>query len=558
MTSPQAFPTTAAFPIHWDDPADEQAFWFQDVMHNPQPCTPLSATLVQPAFAEGASRAIAKLSMPVSGLSVSIQNGYVYLGPKVVMGTPEELGARFEEMMRLTMELAPTAHKDWLEIFEPQVLERRKRILGFDYEHSSTAEVARFAKTLYGELVDIWDIHMRVNIPTMNVVFGFEEFLGGTVGPEAVGQSRLLLQGFDNKSIQTAQAMWELSRWIRGVAGLANVVLAGRVRGGTMELDDHPQAAEFRKRFDAFLEVYGWRGDIFFEVASKSWREDPSTPLTQLKSYIGREDAQDPFAAHARQAAERDRLVAEMAARLPEEARPQFQGMLHMAQQYIPIAEDHNFTIDQGFTVTCRHALLQLGKKLVAGGRLSDAEDVFYLTFAEVCAIGDANDGQDLKTPARQRREEIVRQGKLSPPLMIGTPPPADMPPDPLVTKFFGVGLAPSGDPSMVTGHPCSGGIVTGEAKVVRTLDEADKLNPGDILVCKMTMPAWTPLFGIVGAVVADSGGPLSHCAIVAREYEIPCVAGTANGTAVIKDGMQVRVDGNTGIVTILGQQRRG
>jgi len=83
-------------------------------------------------------------------------------------------------------------------------------------------------------------------------------------------------------------------------------------------------------------------------------------------------------------------------------------------------------------------------------------------------------------------------------------------------------------------------------------------VNPGDILVCRMTMPAWTPLFGVVAAVVADSGGPLSHCAIVAREYAIPCVAGTANGTELIKNGMQVRVDGSTGIVRILGKQRRG
>ena len=109
-----------------------------------------------------------------------------------------------------------------------------------------------------------------------------------------------------------------------------------------------------------------------------------------------------------------------------------------------------------------------------------------------------------------------------------------------------------------MTGHPCSSGVVTGVAKVVLTLDEAGKVDPGDILVCRMTMPAWTPLFGVVGAVVADSGGPLSHCAIVAREYMIPCVAGTVNGTSVLRDGMKIRVDGGTGIVTVLGEKTRG
>ena len=126
------------------------------------------------------------------------------------------------------------------------------------------------------------------------------------------------------------------------------------------------------------------------------------------------------------------------------------------------------------------------------------------------------------------------------------------MPPDPLGTKFFGLGIQQTGDPKIVTGYPASSGVVTGEAKVVMTLDEAHKLEPGDILVCQMTMPAWTPLFGIVAAVVSDSGGPLSHCAIVAREYQIPCVAGTQVGTSLIKDGMRIRVDGATGIVQIL------
>jgi pyruvate,water dikinase len=78
-----------------------------------------------------------------------------------------------------------------------------------------------------------------------------------------------------------------------------------------------------------------------------------------------------------------------------------------------------------------------------------------------------------------------------------------------------------------VTRHPSSNGAVTGTVRLVLTLDDADKLEPGDVLVCKITMPAWTPLFGIVSAVVSDSSGPLSHCAIVARKYGIPYVTGT-------------------------------
>ncbi|MEX2247915.1 MAG: PEP-utilizing enzyme [Dehalococcoidia bacterium] len=547
-----------AFPIHWEDPAYEQASWFQDVMHNPLPITPLNATLFQPAFAEGASRAFARLSLPIDGLRISVQNGYAYIGPSPVMGEPAELEARFAEGQHITMELGATVLKDWRETFEPQVLERCRRILAFDYEGASAAGIARLVSEIRTDLVDVWDIHMRVNIPPMGGVFGLEELVAGALGEEAVAQSRLLLQGFDNKSIELGHALWDLSRWVRSDDKLKAAVLAARVRAGVVELGDTAQPDEFQKRLRAFLDAYGWRSDRFFEIGHPSWHEDPSTPLTQLKRYTSMEDAKDPFASHTQQAEDRDRLAAEMEAKLPEELRPAFRGILPVAQQYVPIAEDHNFTIDQKFTAVVRHAVLHLGRKLVAAGALGDAEDVFFLTYDEIQGLASGTDGKGLDAAVRERRREYARQATLNAPPMIGTPPPEDAPPDLIVTKFLGIGLTPSDNPGIVTGHPCSTGVVTGEAKVVRTLDEADKINPGDVLVCRMTMPAWTPLFGVVAAVVADSGGPLSHCAIVAREYRIPCVAGTQNGTTVIKDGMRVRVDGGTGIVTILEERRRG
>ena len=508
--------------------------------------------MFQTAFEEGASAAIGRLSMPISGLRTTMQNGYLFLGPVPVLGTPEEMEARFGEMQRLTMELAPTVLQDWRETYEPQVEAAADRILDFDYAGSSTTEVAAFVVTFKQSLVDAWDIHMRVNIPPMNAVFGLEHFLGEVLGEEAVPQARQLLQGFPNKSVALGQAFWELSRWIRATDGVAEVARTARVREGELELEDHPAAEEFRARFATFLDEFGWRSDVFAEVGHPSWQEDPSTPLTQLKGYVLKGDADDPFAAHQRQAADRERLTAELEARLPEEARPQFRGMLGMAQQYIPIAEDHNFTIDQRFSTVVRHGVLQLGDKLVADGALGDREDVCYLTHEEIGEIAAGGDTAGLADLVRERRQAFLNQRTMTPPPGIGTPPPADMPPDPLVTKFFGFGVHQDDDASTVTGYPASSGQVTGVAKVVMTLDEADKLEPGDIMICRMTMPAWTPLFGVVGAVVSDSGGPLSHCAIVAREYGIPCVAGTQVGTSLLKDGMTVRVDGATGIVQIL------
>ncbi len=199
-----------------------------------------------------------------------------------------------------------------------------------------------------------------------------------------------------------------------------------------------------------------------------------------------------------------------------------------------------------------REAFLQLGRGLVADGLLATPDDVFYLEWSEVQGLADGVVADGQAGTADERRRLRISQRAIDPPPMIGTPPPADAPPDPLSTKFFGVGIVQGDDPRVITGHGVSAGTVEGIARVILTLDDADRLEPDDILVCPMTMPAWTPLFAFAGAVVCDSGGPLSHCAIVAREYAIPCVAGTVVGTKAIPDGARIRVNGSTGKVYLL------
>ena len=87
----------------------------------------------------------------------------------------------------------------------------------------------------------------------------------------------------------------------------------------------------------------------------------------------------------------------------------------------------------------------------------------------------------------------------------------------------------------------------------MKSVDEISRLQKGDILVCQVTNPTWAPIFGKISAAVSDIGGSMSHAAIVAREYGLPAVVGTGNGTSRIKDGQRIRVDGGRGIVTILG-----
>ena len=103
----------------------------------------------------------------------------------------------------------------------------------------------------------------------------------------------------------------------------------------------------------------------------------------------------------------------------------------------------------------------------------------------------------------------------------------------------------------MLRGSAGSRGRVEGVARVVRSVDELHRVQPGEILVCRSTTPPWTPVFGSIAALVTDTGGVLAHGAIVAREYAIPAVMGTKVGTQMIADGQTITVDGDAGEVLI-------
>ncbi|HJN91898.1 MAG TPA: hypothetical protein QGF05_04110, partial [Dehalococcoidia bacterium] len=420
MTMPQPLPLPDDFPVTWNQPGDEQRFWAWDAMHQPYPITPLNATLTQPGFSEGAARAIAKLSMPIDELRYSVQNGYSYTSPRPVLLPPEEMEARFAEMQRLTMELGATVLQDWRETFEPQVLTWCDEILDHDYDALSTEELARYVTTFYNTTVDLFDIHMRINIPPMNAVFGFEEFLGEILDPEAVIKSRLLQQGFDNKSVQYGGAIWDLTRWVREDETLTARVKTAQPVEGVVSLDGHPRSAEFNERWQGFVQTYGWRSDAFFEIGQPSWWEDQSTLLSQVKHFLAQEDSADPYAAHRRHAAEREALTAEFEARLPEPALGPFRAMLPLVQQYIPIAEDHNFTIDQKSTAVIRFGVQQLGNRLVADGVLADPEDVFYLHLDEIDGLAEGASTSGFTDQIETRRQARRAQETIRPPLEIG------------------------------------------------------------------------------------------------------------------------------------------
>jgi pyruvate,water dikinase len=137
---------------------------------------------------------------------------------------------------------------------------------------------------------------------------------------------------------------------------------------------------------------------------------------------------------------------------------------------------------------------------------------------------------------------------------------PADIS-DPLLLMLWGITAEqltswsqPPGDSNELRGFGASAGVVEGIAHVVRSVDEISTIKDGEILVCPVTAPSWAPVFGKIKAAVSDIGGAMSHAAIVAREYGLPAVVGTGHATKRIVTGQLVRVDGTSGIVTILSE----
>jgi pyruvate,water dikinase len=315
---------------------------------------------------------------------------------------------------------------------------------------------------------------------------------------------------------------------------------------------------EFLADLDAYLSRYGMRSDMW-GLGAPSWIEDPTPVIRNLRDYIGRPDGDAPAVRTRRAAEGRERAIAEARERLavyPAMVVEQFEALLEAAQIATVLSEDHGFWIDCAGTYRERMVILEAGRRLAEAGVLGDAGDVFHLSPAEVRASLVAGRTRDRRALVAQRIDEIARRRALDPPAVLGSMPPGPPPESPFsraMMKFIGMPAGPSETPGELTGSAGSKGTVRGPARIIRSISEADRVRPGDVLVAETTAPPWTPLFATVAAVVTDTGGVLSHCAVVAREYGIPAVVGVGVATQAIADGQLIEVDGDAGVVRIIG-----
>lgn len=543
---------------------DSNLFWFRDDLHQPSPISPMGMTTVQKHHAWGYHVAAEQTSLPPSkGAFVKIHKGRVYLGFTLIEDADEvaRRAKKFNELLEYCTD-------NWDEYYTSYIAEVRSLLDTLNavdadrltnrhlYEHLLRAEEINRRN---------WEIHFILMYPADALYLGFEAFCKDH-GLDENGMVALLV-GFTGMPARTDEELWELAKAAR-IAKLDRILLSASPTSVRGLLSEIPEGREWLTRFDAFLVTYGNRiNAAHLDVIFHTWREDPTPVFETIRSYFKRlDDGWDLAAQRSQVVSRREDAVAAFEASLSGDDRRTFRRMLPVAQKIYAYQEDHGFYIDQGSTAALHNVLAACGRRLVRFGLLADADDVFFLTYAELAEvlndlardekIGIYHHGALLPSLVVERKAQWESVGSLDAPLTLGNVPQTMT--DPIAIKVFGIIdeiLHPKGEKevaSRLEGFAAAPGVVEGPARVVMHFEDFATVQSGEILVCPYTGTAWTPLFLKIAGVVTDTGGMLTHAAIAAREYGIPAVVGTWNATASIHNGDLIRIDGSAGSVDVL------
>jgi pyruvate,water dikinase len=343
-----------------------------------------------------------------------------------------------------------------------------------------------------------------------------------------------LTQGGPNDTVASDQELWSMGQLAKETPERRAIVAAGRA--GLDSLAKLPSDDAFRRGFDAYIETHRYRAESW-DSFSLTVGEDPARVLVLIR---GAMEARSPAETTAASVQRRDAAVARVRAAFADrpEAVARVSAIADELEGYVAMREGRaRWQLTAAGSL--RQALLAKGALLVEKGAIANADDVFLLLPDEVDRM-TSGAVADCRGVVAERRARWEFWKTKRPPNPIGAEPTGPL--------FVPLPIASTGP--VLKGIPASRGTVTARVRVLRTLEEADSFQPGEILVCTMTSPPWTPLFAIAAAVVTDSGAPLSHPAIAAREYGIPCVVGAKDASRKLRSGEVVTVDGAAGTVT--------
>lgn len=374
-----------------------------------------------------------------------------------------------------------------------------------------------------------------------------------------------MMRGFDNKVYQMDKKMWEFGQLALGM-NLADTFEENEPQSILVKLQQSEKGREWFRKFMDYMEtddIGGWRMRRFTDFTEPYWLEDPATPIGLVKDNIIKGASYDLEATRAANTTKREAAIAAFLKRVPPEEKGLFEGLIQLAGKASSYSEEHNLYCELIVHALMRRGYLAMGRRLAEKGTIDTPDDVFMMNPDEIDRVIMVPESNDMRWVTKRRRaawEEAFKNP--GPPVFTNRASIEEaieldlLPSKDVIALKITVGETPRVKPELkadLWGLCGCSGEVEGTARVVVIYEDLKKVQPGDILVCPSTNPAWTPVFGLVKGVITDTGGTLCHTAIIGREYGVPTIVNAQQATSKIKSGQKIRMDAANGAIYILG-----
>ena len=526
--------------------------WDLDPVHFPRPVTRYWAEMHPPAFARGYAGMASFYGLPFETRTLAYVNGFCY--GQMRPAPPEQMPERMQRAGEVfDKKLWREQVREWNEDCKPTSIARHLELQNVDPDLLSDEELITYLRRCADHHGQMIYQHMRFTgtavIPPGDLIAHVGDWTG-LPAAQVLGMMRgaSLISG--GGSPQGARLVAALR---------ADPAAADRLQGhdepGKLLDEMRHEDTDAGRALSDYLDVTGYRLLDGFDISGRYALEMPDVLLRSIRSSIDvRDDDQ----------AEVEAQIATIRGKVPEQHRAQFDELVEEARIGYQIRDERGVYSDIWASGLMRRAALAGGRRLAARGGLHDAEHFVFAGLDEMCALLSGDDGPDADELAARHTFHKTYTAKDAPAHLGDAPPPmpdpSTLPPGPArlfraigvaMGEMFGESAQPHGQ-NVIRGLSASAGVREGPARRVSGPADFDRIKAGDILVTEATTEAFNILLPLLSGIVTDSGGALSHAAIVAREYGIPGVVGTRDATAQIPDGARVRVDGDAGEVTVL------
>jgi pyruvate,water dikinase len=526
--------------------------WAIDAVHFPRPATRYWAETQPEAFKRGVGDFTRFYGMLLDTLEVAYVNGFAYMTQRLV--GEQEIPARIQRAQELFQgKLWREQLRDWDETVKPAAISAHRELQAVDPDSLSDADLAAYLKRCHEHHAAMISQHMRLTAAAMIPTGDFLAHVGDWTGlptSDLLG----LLRGAAPVSAGASAELERLVATIAQDAQARELLESDGDPGRTLEAlrsleGDAGQAV------NAYLDLVGWRLLDGFDISGPCALELPDVLLRAVRIAAAGRDAEG---------SDVDELIAGVRDKVPDEHRSEFDELLGEARATYRVRDERGVFSDIWASGLMRRAVLAAGRRLAASGRIGEAEHLIDASVDEMCSLLSGAGGPAADELAARAEYRASHSAREAPPILGDPPSP---PPDPSglppaaarVMRAMGIAMGEMFASSEVEheehvlhGLAASRGVYEGPARRVSGPSEFDRIVRGDVLVTESTSEAFNILLPLLGALVTDSGGLLSHSAIVAREYGIPGVVGTREATQLIADGTRVRVDGDEGEVTVL------